>query len=179
MANIDTFKASFKDGGARTSQFEVYITNPIDPTSDAETPLRCKAAQLPGRTINNIDVSYFGRPIKVAGNSTYEDWTVTFFNNEDFRIHDGLMAWANAINQPVENVRGTATSSILEYKSTALVYQKSQTGKIVKVFEVVGIYPTNISAIELSWDNEAVQEFQVTFAVDYWVEVEGVGETTV
>lgn len=179
MANIDTFKASFKDGGARTSQFEVYITNPIDPTADADTPLRCKAAQLPGRTINNIEVFHYGRPIKVAGNSTYEDWTVTFYNNEDFSIHDSMMAWANAINAPVENVRGTGSSSILDYKSSALVYQKSQTGAIIKVYEVVGIYPTNVSAIELAWENEAIQEFQVTFAVDYWLEVDGISETQV
>lgn len=174
MSNIDRFKASFRDGGARTSQFDVFVSNPINPMADSTTPMRCKAAQLPGKTINNIDVFHKGRAIKVAGKAVYEDWTVTFYNNEDFSIHDAFMDWMNAINSPIENRRETGSSSILEYKSTALVYQLSATNDIVKVFEISGIYPTNVGAIELSWDNEAVQEFTVTFAVDYVIPVEGV-----
>lgn len=174
MSNIDRFKASFRDGGARTSQFDVFITNPINPMADSKTPMRCKSAQLPGKTINNIDVFHKGRAVKVAGKAVYEDWTVTFYNNEDFNIHDAFMDWMNAINSPIENRRETGSSSILDYKSTGLVYQLSQTNEIVKVFEVAGIYPTNVGAIELSWDNEAVQEFPVTFAVDYVIPVDGI-----
>ena len=33
---------------------------------------------------------------------------------------------------------------------------------------LVGLFPTEVSTIDLSWDAEGVQEFTTTFAYDYW-----------
>lgn len=50
--------------------------------------------------------------------------------------------------------------------------QFSKTGTPVRVYNFVGIFPTEVSAIEMDWGTDAVSEFTVTFTYDYW-EVSG------
>jgi len=169
MFNINEFRSALKYGGARTSLFEVRITNPVFGGADRVSPFMVKAAQLPSFNLNQIEVFHFGRSIKVPANHTYEDWTTTIINDEDFSVRNAIEAWSNMINGPETNIRKLPTSEQSQYKSIADVTQFSQTGQPLRSYRFIGIWPTNISSIELDWGNEAVQEFQVTWAYDYWV----------
>lgn len=167
--DINAFKANYRFGGARTSLFRVYITNPIDGSADLKTPMLVKAASLPPSNITPIEVWHAGRNIKVAGKKSYEDWTVTVYNDEDFSIKDKLETWSNAINTPETNTRATGSSEISDYKSTAIVEQLSQTGRVIRTYKMIGIFPTAIAPIDLDWETENVQQYQVTFALDYFL----------
>lgn len=167
--NIQDFKSNLKYGGARTSLFSVQITNPANTIADLQTPFFIKAASLPGININPLSVSYFGRPIKLAGNREFEDWNVTVINDEDFKIRNAMEQWSNSINGFETNVRKFPTSEHSQYKSTATITQFSQTGSALRTYKFIGIFPTNIAAIEMDWENESVQNFGVTFSIDYWV----------
>lgn len=166
--DLNAFKANFRYGGARSSLFRVFVTNPIDGSADIRAPFLIKAASLPTMSLTPIDVFHFGRAIKVAGKKTYEDWTVTVYNDEDFSLRDKFEVWSNTINTPETNTRATGSSDMSDYKSTAIIEQLSQTGRVIRTYKFVGIFPTIISSIETDWETENVEQFQVTFAVDYY-----------
>lgn len=169
MFNITDFYAGLTGGGARASLFQVVITNPVNGAADIKTPFMCKAAALPGLNINPVEVPYFGRKIKLAGNRTYEDWTVTIINDEDMSIRNAMEQWSNAINSFQGNLRTAGGSSPSLYKSVARLNHYGKDGTMLREYNMVGIFPTVISPIELNWDTDgAVEEFQVTFAYDYF-----------
>lgn len=166
--NIQEFQGALQYGGARPSNFEVRILNPVNSTADIQVPFLCKAAQIPGSTLNNIDINYFGRPVKFTGNRTFEDWTVTIYNDEDFAIRNALEQWSNSINGFQSNIR-TGTGSSLEYKSDAQVVHYGKNGNVIRIYRFIGLYPLTIAPIQLDWDSgQEIETFDVTFAYDYW-----------
>ena len=167
--NINLFQGALKFGGARPTHFQVIITNPVNSVGDIQTPFLTKAAKIPESTIQPIELFYFGRPIKLAGNRTYEDMELTIINDEDFAIRHALEDWANHINSAENNLRALSDASPILYKSTALVTQFSKTGGPLRVYEFVNIWPSSIGAIDLTWDEATtVEEYPVTFTYDYW-----------
>lgn len=167
--NIDLFKAALKLGGARPSLFQVNITNPVNGVADIQVPFMVKAAQIPASSLQIVPIRYFGREIKLAGNRTYAEWSVVVINDEDFAIRNALEQWSNAINSPKGNLRALTSASPILYKSDARVTQFSKTGAPLRVYSMRGIWPSDVGPIELNWDNgEQIEEYQVTFQVDYF-----------
>jgi hypothetical protein len=167
--DLNSFKANFRYGGARTSLFRLTITNPIVADSDLQFPWLAKASALPESTLQTLEVAHFGRTVKLPGRKTYSDWNVTIYNDEDFRIRNALESWSNAINSPETNRRLLGSSDISLYKSTGLVEQLSQTGNVIRTYKMVGIFPSSVASIGLDWDGESVQQFDTTFSYDYFV----------
>ena len=165
--NVSDFRGQLEFGGARSSLFEVNVFNPVNPIGDLKTPFMARAAQLPGATIGTVPISYFGRQIKVAGNRTFDAWTVTIMNDEDFLIRNAIEEWNNQINTFEGNVRTTGDNPS-SYKSTATVKQFSKSGEVLRIYEFDGIWCSDIAPIDLSWDTEGIQEYAVTFQYDYW-----------
>lgn len=173
--NVNEFSSALTGGGARNSLFQVQITNPINGVSDIQVPFMCKSAQIPAASLGVIEVPYFGRQVKLAGNRTYAEWAPTIINDEDFAIRNGLEQWSNAINSFQGNINNAGGSAPNLYKSNAQVTQYSKTGEILRVYNFVGIFPSEVSTIDLSWESETVEEYTATFQYDYW---EVVGGTT-
>ena len=178
--NITGFQGQLAFGGARANLFQVTIDNPVDRGAFIKTSFMVKAAQIPAATLGVAPVQYFGREVKLAGNRTFEDWTVTIINDEDFLVRDGMERWSNAINGLESNLRSPALATTSQYKTNATVTQFAKTGAPILTYNFVGIFPTTVAAIDLDWGtNDAVEEFQVTFAYDYWQAGEGViGQVT-
>jgi hypothetical protein len=161
-------------GGARSSLFEVDIQTPAGiPNVNDRIRFTCRAAQIPAATINNINVNYFGREIKVAGNRTFAEWTPTILNDEDFQVRDAMEAWSNSINSFRSNLRDPALATLAGYRTDATVIQYGKTGNVLRRYKFVNLYPTEVSTIDLAWDSDAIQEFTVTFQYDYWEAVTG------
>ena len=137
--NISDFRGQLEFGGARPSLFEVQIFNPANTTGDLKTPFLVRAAQLPGSTVGTVPVSYFGRQIKLAGNRTFGDWTVTIINDEDFLIRNALEEWNNTLSTREGNLR-TSGNTPASYKSTALVRQFGKDGEVIRVYEFDGLW---------------------------------------
>ena len=167
--SVNEIKSQLQFGGARPSLFQVRFTNPATGEADLKVPFMVKAAQLPASTVSQIEVPYFGRRIKVAGTRTYENWSVTVINDEDFKIRRAIEAWSRRINTYIGNLRDFGTAAPAEYKSRAEVIQYGQTGNILRTYQFEGIFPLNVGTIELNWESgDQVEEFTVEFAVDYW-----------
>ena len=170
--SINSFAGALKLGGARSSLFQVTISNPVSSFADIQVPFMVKSATIPSSTLSMIEVPYFGRKIKLAGNRTFEEWQVSVLNDEDFAIRNALEAWSNAINGVTSNLNSVAVASPALYKSTAQVTQFSKTGVPIRVYNLIGLWPQTIGQIDLNWETEGVQEFPVTFSYDYY-EVSG------
>jgi len=169
MFNINDFRANLTYGGARNSKFEVQITNPWINTADGKVPFLAKAASLPGVQAGTIEVPYMGRKIKLAGDPTYEEWTVTVINDNDFLIRDSLISWYKAIHPTVDNTNRFGSPAPALYKSQALVRQLDLNDNVVKTIGFNGLFPSAVSNIELSWETtDTIEEFTVTFQYDWW-----------
>ena len=173
--NVNQFRTQLSGDGARPNLFEVrlnfpsYVTNRS--TAAVKSSFMVKTAQLPGSTIGSVPLQYFGREVKVAGNRTFADWTVTVVNDEDFLIRNSMESWLRGINDNVTNLRTALTT--LQYASDAQVFQYSKDGKILKSYKFIGMFPIDITPIDLDWgSNDAIEEFSVTFQYQYWETVD-------
>lgn len=171
--NINDLRAQLTFGGAKGTNFQVLITNPVNGIADIKVPFLAKATQLPSSNLGLIEVPYFGRKIKYAGDRTFDPWTITVINDEDFLIRNAMESWMSAINGHESNVTSTAAATPTLYKSQAQVIQFSKSGVPLRTYSFSGIFPTEVSPIDLSWeDTDRVEEFNVTFQYDWW-EVSG------
>ena len=103
--DISKFRsAGLKSSGARPNLFEATITKaPVNGLTDAEFRLLCKIASIPTSTIGVIEVPYFGRNVKIPGNRTFDNLSVTVINDEDFKIRNAIEQWMNNLNSHQSN----------------------------------------------------------------------------
>lgn len=177
---VDSFRASMTGDGARASLFDVQLTFPLAIGTGGTAPgtlgsaqqqvtFRARATSIPGDAVTSIGVNYFGREIKLAGNRSFPDWAITVIQDEDFNLRDAFERWLSGINSHVTNVRlPTMLSGDGGYQQDAFVTQYSKTGEVIKVYKMVGCFPTDVSAIELDWGSENIEEFTVNFAYQWW-----------
>ena len=176
--NISDFKSALIGGGARPNLFEVELTTLPDAETGWDADIfrfMCKAAALPAQNIASIDVPFRGRIFKVAGDRTIDTWTVTVINDEDFRIRNAFENWTQQIADLDTNIGATNPES---YMTKAKVFQlgrgaqkasKDSSGDanvVLKEYEFLNIFPTSVSAIDLSYDTgDTIEEFTVEFQV--------------
>jgi len=172
ILRVDDFKGKLTGGGARPNLFDVNINFPayvstVSGNVTEATNFLCKAAQLPGSTMGMIPVPFRGRQVKVAGDRTFEPWTITIINDTDFAIRDAFEVWMNGINGHESN---TGLTNPVTYQSDMDVRQLDKDGDVLKTYRLRGAFPTAITPIDLAYDaNDAIEEFQVTLEFQYWV----------
>ena len=184
---IDNFKSKLTGGGARPNLFEVELTTlPAGIAWPADNfRYMCKAAQLPASVIANIDIPFRGRIFKVAGDRTIEPWSITIINDEDFRIRKAMEEWVDLIAKLENNLGATDPSA---YMVNAKVFQlgrgstpssKNNAGDrnaVLREYEFIDIFPTNVSSIDLSYDSsDTIEEFVVDFQVQSFAFVDAGG----
>ena len=175
--SIADFKGKLVGGGARPNLFEVTIPTLPDGISwDGDTfRYMCKAASMPASTIANIDVPFRGRIFKVAGDRTVDVWSVTVINDEDFKLRNAFEEWMDLIAKLDNNLGATNPDA---YMVDAEVFQlgrgsakasKTSDGTdnaVLKQYKFQSIFPTSLSAIDLSYDTgDTIEEFTVEFQV--------------
>ena len=199
IRTIDAFKSKLKGGGARPNLFEVRIAAFPDvarelwSSDDIEDfKFLCKAATLPASNVAPIDVPFRGRILKVAGDRTFDPWTITVINDEDWAIRTAFEGWMNGISKLDNN---SGTTSPTSYMVDADVYQLGHgetaisghkntdfngpsggisgkgesTSAVLRQYKFLSIWPSNISEIALSYETgDTIEEFTVEFQVQYW-----------
>lgn len=176
--NVDQFRTALQYDGARPNLFEVVLNFPnyveLGALAGSQSRFMCKTAQLPGSTMGVVEVPYFGRQIKVAGNRTFAEWSVTIINDEDFAIRNAFERWHRGINDNVTNLRSagaiSTTSAGSSYAVDAQVYQYAKKGgSPIKSYKFIGMFPSDIAAIDLDWSsNDTIEEYSVTLSYQYW-----------
>ena len=171
--DITKFRQRLNKGGVRSNLFEVEIKDIPGGGEDAQDEVRflVKAAEIPASNIGNIPVPFRGRVLPVAGDRTFDPWTVTIINN-DFKIRDSMERWSNFIN---DMVLANGSVDPESYQKSALVKQLSRDAasgdkpEVLRQYNFIGIYPNVISNIPLDYGaTDQIEEFQVTFNYLYW-----------
>ncbi len=131
----------------------------------------CKSASLPGSTVGTVTVPFRGRQLKIAGDRTFEEWSITIINDTDFSVRNAFEAWMNTINAHVANVGPTSLAS---YTQQAQVEQFTREGPSlnpspIKSYLFEGCWPSTVAPIELSYDSsDEIEQFEVTLQYQYW-----------
>ena len=196
---LEDFKSRLRGGGARPNLFECVIDFPdlllqkeksIDKGVREDMRFMVKAANLPASNVNVIDVPFRGRNLKVAGDRTFDVWTITIINDVDFRIRTSFEKWMNMINKHDDN---SGITNPVQYQTDAYVYQLGRNGgvdgigqkksnsekmPVLKGYRFYGVFPTNVSSIELSYDQaDTIEEFTVDLQVQWWDALDNNGKT--
>jgi hypothetical protein len=171
--NIRKFANSMQGSGVKPSLFEVngLIGGGSYPPG---LPFLIKSASLPGQSIGVIEVPYRGRRIKIPGDRAFADWTITIINDSKMEVRRLFELWMNRIQGMESNVsasidfagRGIFTGPLYEDWT---INQLDRQGKPIKAYKLIGCFPTDISAIDVSFEaNDQIEEFTVTLAYSYF-----------
>ena len=184
---LTDFRARMVGGGTRSNLFECEINFPeaaldASVTGDSDelsrkTRFLIKAANLPASTLGVIDVPFRGRNLKIAGDRTFDPWTITVINDTDFSIRNAFERWMNLINKN-QDAAGKIDPS--QYQREAYIYQlgranhdnsgnDSENIPVLKTYKFYGIFPSSVSAIDVSYDSsDTIEEFTVDLQVQWW-----------
>tara|TARA_R100000231_G_scaffold57890_1_gene47853 strand:- start:1536 stop:2123 length:588 start_codon:yes stop_codon:yes gene_type:complete len=177
LRTITGFKSKLAGGGTRPNLFEVEIAFPeqlaIDNDVKEKSRFLVKAAALPASNITPVEVNFRGRILKIAGERTFDTWTVTVINDIDFGIRSAFEKWMNLINK-MEDATGTVNPA--DYQPDAYVHQLDRDGSTLRTYKFHDVFPTNISQIDLSYETtDTIEEFTVELQVQWWEALKGVG----
>ena len=193
IRTISAFKSKLAGGAARPNLFEVEIPSfPAFVAGDWDNETRekfsfmAKAAALPASNVAQIEIPFRGRVLKVAGDRTFDVWTVTIINDEDFKIRTAMEEWMNMLSK-LDNATGATNPT--EYMVDAYVHQlgrgieansRGHGGNAtdykapLRTYRFYDIFPTNVGQIDLSYEStDTPEEFTVDFQVQYWAAGEG------
>jgi hypothetical protein len=167
ILGVDDFKSKLTGGGARANLFKVTLNFPGYAGGDVElTSFLCRTAQLPASTTGVIEVPFRGRILKMAGDRTFENWTVTIMNDTGFVSRDSFERWINGINSHSAN---TGLVNPADYQADLIVEQLDRDESVLKKYTFRGCFPISVGAIALDYDQATtIEQFDVEFAVQYW-----------
>ena len=191
---VSDFKANLASGGggARPALYEVSINNSHDTdlsfgvSASKVDGLLVKAASIPPANIAPLAVNYAGRAYKWTGFRTFDNWTVTVLNDEDFAIREKMMEWMRIISGQLDGTRDTNYGSPVTtgttagyYEGNATVKQLGKDGVVKQVYKFYNLWPTELAEIAVDWSSDMIQEYTIGFAYDYWGHGAPVSESNV
>ena len=180
---IDRFKAKVKKDFARPNLFEVELNFPGAIARGASASrlgaFTVRAANLPSSQIGVVEVPFRGRVLKIAGDRTFEPWTITVMNDSEFVLRRIFEKWARKIQEYNENYTAAGTLGNADdsagYFADMYVHQLSRDIKEgrkpspLRTYKFFDVFPSNISSIDLDFgSNDAIEEFTVELQVQYW-----------
>jgi hypothetical protein len=194
---LSDFKSKLVGGGARPNLFECEVHFPAglsEVSVDEDFRFMIKAAQMPASNINVIDIPFRGRNLKIAGDRTFDPWTITVINDTNFKIRNAFEKWMNFINRHDDNagvitpaayqtemtVRQLGRGTIVNESNEGSLPSTTEAMPVLKLYKFFGTFPTNISAIELSYDAaDSIEEFTVDLQVQWWDALSGTDESSI
>ena len=116
--------------------------------------------------MGTIIVPFRGRQLKMAGDRTFAEWTVSIINDTDFAVRNSLERWMNGINAHSAN---TGLASPVAYEADLKIEQLDRAGASVKEYVFRGAFPTDLGAIDVSYaTNDEIERFTCTFQYQYF-----------
>jgi hypothetical protein len=184
---IDDFKANVAADFARPNLFQVDLNFPQGIINNAALielgKFTVRAANLPASNIGVIEVPFRGRVLKIAGDRTFEPWTITVQNDSNFALRNAFELWASSIQAYNENFTSAAglgdQDDATGYFADMTVHQlardikNGESPKILKSYKFYNVFPSNIAAIDLDFgSNDAIEEFTVELQTQYWTPIQ-------
>ena len=183
---IDDFKANVASDFARPNLFQVDLAFPSGIINNASLvnlgKFTVRAANLPSSQVGVIEVPFRGRVLKIAGDRTFEPWTITIQNDSGFALRNAFELWTAAIQAYNENFTAAAglgdQDDSTGYFADMSVHQLArdvkdgEKPKVLKSYKFYNVFPSNIAAIDLDFgNNDAIEEFTVELQTQYWTPI--------
>jgi len=174
---LSTFKANLGKGGgsARPNLFKVSIKNSAKAALSvlSTEEILVKATSIPASTIAAAPITYGGRPMKYAGFRTYDNWSTTIINDEDFVIRNGIHEWMRQISGALDGTRDANTGAYVSAAGTynegvGTVTQVNKDGSDGESYTINNIWPTSIAAMAVDWSTDGFMEYAVEWCYDTW-----------
>lgn len=182
-SDINSFLSSFTGGGARNNRYEVMIGFPTflgitQPAIQQKISFTCKASSIPASELGEAIVPYKGRSIKVPGDRSFGDWNVTIIVDNDFKGRDVFEQWSAGMLGNTSNVTKSPNElNPLKIYGQAQVNVLDRYDKIIKRYQITGMFPKTVNEITLGYDQDnQVMEQSVTFAINEWVGYDAKGK---
>ena len=173
--NINDFKNNLKSGGVRPNLFRV--NGPIGPEgTDQAASFLVRTASLPASNLSTILVPFRGRQLKLPGNRSFDDWSLTVISDSEFNLRTKFERWMEAINSTIGNVAEQAhdltQGSFLAggLFPTWSVDQLDRQNDPIKTYSFFHCFPTMIGDMALDSDaSDTLSEFTVTMSYSYFL----------
>ena len=162
---------------ARPNLFEVNVTGKA--INNALVPFMAKIATIPPSTMGVVEVPYFGRQVKVPGNRTFDNLSITILNDEKFSIRNRIEEWMSQMNSHVGNVQTGALADLTTNTTVSIKHYGVAGGNdSLGEWKFVNCFPVALGEIALDWgSNDTVEEYTVDWAYDYWTHAGGAGSS--
>ena len=173
--SISKFRSAIKSG-SRPNLFRIDVTAPaaVPSLTNIYTSL-VRSAALPSATIGTIELPMNGgRRFKIGGDRVFSEWTSTVLNDENYLLRSSLEAWQNNMvftNYEINSSLGNRSAAANGLYGTVVIYQLDEFGASVPnaSYRLVNCWPSDISAIDLSYDTtDAIEDFTVTWTYDFY-----------
>jgi hypothetical protein len=166
MASISTFKTALGAGGARPNQFGVKILYQGFIADDGEYNTLVTGAALPASNVNPTIIQYRGRELKLAGERTFDPWTMTIVNDTGFTLRNAFEDWMELMNNKETNGGETIPVNYMgEFHVTHLDRNDSKIAEYI----LRNAFPINMSEIALQYaQNDVIEEYTVTVQYSHY-----------
>lgn len=170
LPSVDQFKNSLLLGGARANYFLV-----TGPNMGSDFPFLCRAASLPAATVTAVPVKTpGGREIKLAGERTFEPWSITVYNDTQMVMRRRFEAWQAACANYGNPLGADALDAY--GRSDWVVTQLSRSGIAVRSYNFYNLWPQAIAGIDLNFEDAGnIEEFEVTMEYSHYEPVSDFG----
>lgn len=178
-SNVSEFLGKIQSG-VKPNMFLVDLqfpaNHPDNPQGDEKdlVDLLCKSAGIPAANMGVVEVPFRGRVVKIAGDRTFDNWSVTFINDRDMKIRSFMERWLETLNSHEGNVsdlflpnNGSGYTANLKVKQ--LERDGNVNGTVIREYTFKDAFPTSVSQIDLAYDaNDQIEDFTVDFQYQYW-----------
>ncbi len=180
-SSIYNFGAAL-NASVRPSQFRISINIPTEvinlisqlgdnaPSAD-ELSTRINflthQAQLPNYVTQDCQLYYRGRPYHESGEREYQQWNCTIYNSGDFMVRTAIERWVELMHS-TNIVWGETRPEV--YKGSVTIEQLDRKDNVLRVYKLIGAWPSDTGTVELSFQNGSeVETFAPTFIYDYFL----------
>ena len=169
MARVDAL-----GGPVKKNRFSVEVTPPPSMTSSVNADtinFLAKSVSFPAKTLAGTDFRYAGKyNIKVPYETTYEAVAITLMNTGDYSPRRFWGDWFNHIqNNDSKNMqyydKFVGTVTISHYLDDEENIDPTKAAHQVTLHDA---WPITMNAIEMTWENAEVMDFQVDINYSWW-----------
>jgi len=113
-----------------------------------------------------VQIPYFGRKIKSAGDRVWDDWHITVMMDEDYTTRALFESWSNSINRLESNVMQASLDGEA-YKAQWTITHYSKDGSPIRKYDIINGWPSTVGPIVLDWDGtDRIAQFDVSVPMD-------------
>jgi len=177
LPNFDGFNLyKFRETVGDPGRPYLFLVNVPQIGTDTVVTAMARSTNLPGYTVGQVAIPFQGVNIKIGTTPEYQDWTVNFLCDEAHELRRLFMNWQAIVYDVGLGLTGHSN----QYKSDQVgVAQLARTGAIIAAYNMVGAWPKSVGDITIGHDqNSSIEQFDVTFAYDYYILDSKFGEST-